>query len=212
MLEGVVLERVKCFKYLGVWIQEDGRWGEMVRNREEKGRSRVARLRGQWNGSKVWSVDDRRRIWETVGRAEVEYGNEIWGGEERKILVKLEQLELEVGREVLGVGGTAPKCFVTGELGWERVEERGWERMARFVGKLERMEEGRTVKKVYRKMKLAWRMERIGGVWIRRVGEVMRRWNLMKEWDEGIGELEKGMWNRRVRERKLEWGEKRWKS
>ena len=67
-------------------------------------------------------MDDRRKIWEAVGRVEVEYGNEIWGGEERRILEKLEQLELEVGREVLGVGETAPKCFFTGELGWARLE------------------------------------------------------------------------------------------
>ena len=61
MLEGVVLERVKCFKYLGVWIQEDGRWGEMARNREEQGRSRLARLRGQWKVVKysLWMTGEK---------------------------------------------------------------------------------------------------------------------------------------------------------
>ena len=80
-----------------------------------------------------------------------------------------------------------------------------------IVPTLERMGEERTVKKIYVKMKLAWRMERKGGLWIRKVGEVMRRWGLKREWEEGVGEVEKGMWERRVRERKMEWVEKRWK-
>ena len=29
-LEEIVLERVRSFKYLGVLIQEDGKWGEMI--------------------------------------------------------------------------------------------------------------------------------------------------------------------------------------
>ena len=120
-------------------------------------------------------------------------------------------MEVEAGKRILGVGGTAPNCFVAGELGWEGVEERGWEKMVRFVGKLERMKEGRTVKNVYEKMKVAWVKEKKGGVWIRKVGEVMRRWGLRREWEEGVGEVERGMWKRRVREMKREWVEKRWK-
>ena len=208
-LEGIVLERVRSFKYLGVWVQEDGKWGEMIEHSCKKGKRRLAFLAGQWEGNKKWTVDERRRIWEFVGRPEVEYGSEVWGEEGGRELGKLERVEMEAGRKILGVGGAAPNCFVTGGLGWEGVVENGWEKMARFVGKLEMMEEGRTVKKVYIKMKLAWGKEKKGGLWIRKIAEVMRRWNLKREWEEGIGEVEKGIWDRRVKERKQTWVEAR---
>ena len=47
-LKGIVLERVRSFKYLGVWMQEDGKWGEMIKCRGKKGKHRLAVLAGQW--------------------------------------------------------------------------------------------------------------------------------------------------------------------
>ena len=66
-LEGIVLGRVRSFKYLGVWMQEDGKWGDMIKCRGKKGKQRLAVLAGQWEGNKRWTIDEKRRIWELVG-------------------------------------------------------------------------------------------------------------------------------------------------
>ena len=56
------------------------------------------------------------RGWEVLVRPMMEYGSEIWGEKKWK---EGEDLQLEMGRRVLGVSKMTTKEVIQGELGWE---------------------------------------------------------------------------------------------
>ena len=120
----------------------------MKGNRVDKGRSRLGRLRGMWESEKdKWTMEEKKIMWEAMGRTAMEYGTEVWGGESER----LELVQAEAGRAILGVRKGVMNSFIAGELEWDEVEDRNNEMLLKFVLKLEKMGMDRLVGRTYRK-------------------------------------------------------------
>ena len=157
-----------------------------------------------------WTMEEKKKMWEAIGRTAMEYGTEVWEG----VSNRMELLQMEAGRAVLGVPRGVINSFVVGELQWEEVSDRSSEKLLRFVHKLERMGAERLVGRVYRKVK----EKKIGvegkgsgrGGWWGRVSRVMGRWELREKWEWGVQELNQEEWKKKVREAKLIIVQSRW--
>ena len=77
----------------------------------------------------------------------VEYGAEIWGEREWR---EGEDLQLEMGRRVLGVGKMMTKEVVQGELGLGRLGSRRIELRLRFWNKIIAMKKDRLIYQIYK--------------------------------------------------------------
>jgi hypothetical protein len=185
---GRELERVGEYKYLGVWMSEDGKWEKMVKKVVEKGKRTVSEL-----GKVLWnrevSVEVKMRLWKAIGEARMKYGMEVWWAD--KLQKKcLERVELGWSKKVLGVGVTTNDEFVKGELELKGLVAEGERMRLRWLGRLCVMDEGRWAKRV---SKVQWG-KRNGGGGVRRKGWVVLCKELVKKYrlEEELRKLESG--------------------
>ena len=61
---------------------------------------------------------------------------------------KLDVVQEQVGRKILGASRTVASCAVMGELGWRKMTERNEDQLMRYLGRLRRMDETRLTKKM----------------------------------------------------------------
>ena len=87
------------------------------------------------------------RGWEVLVRPLLEFSCEIWGAGEWK---KLENLQWEMGRRVLGVSKSTTHEVIQGELGLQRLITRRTLFRLRYWSKLVELDDNRLVKKIYR--------------------------------------------------------------
>jgi hypothetical protein len=90
----------------------------------------------------------RRRLWLCLGLPVMQYGSEVWevgkgDGE------KLEMVQRQAGRRVLGCSTRMSDEVVRGELGWVTAKARRDEAKLRFLGRLLRMADGRGVRQFF---------------------------------------------------------------
>ena len=88
-------------------------------------------------------------IWESMGLPTVNFAVEVsWKGTKAQ-QKKLDAVQEQVGRKILGASRTVASCAVMGELGWRKMAERSENQMMRYLGRLRRMDETRLTKKMY---------------------------------------------------------------
>ena len=65
---------------------------------------------------------------------------------------KLNAVQEQVGRKILGASGSVASCAVMGELGWSKMTERSEDQMMRYMylARLRRMDGTRLTKKMYK--------------------------------------------------------------
>ena len=149
MLEGEVLEEVDQFKYLGSIISANGGVEADVSHRVNEG----CKVLGAVNGvikNRGLGMDVKRALYEKVIVPTVTYGSELWGMKERE-RQKLNVFEMRCLRSMCGVSRwdrlrneeVRERTGVTMELP-NRVDRN----VLRWFGHVERMEDGRLLKRV----------------------------------------------------------------
>ena len=83
--------------------------------------------------------------WQVLVRPVVEYGAEIWGEKKWKLG---EDLQIEMGRRVLGVSRMTTREVIQGELGLEKISSRRI--ILRYWKKLIEMKKSRLIYKIYK--------------------------------------------------------------
>ena len=106
---------MKAFKYLGVWFDRGMRGNVQLEKMKEKAE--------EWAGKVEWmsrkdgqiEVDRGRLVWELLARPGLEHAAEIWWPGGKAANKKLEAVQDEVGRRLLGASRTVLElqCEVT---------------------------------------------------------------------------------------------------
>ena len=86
------------------------------------------------------------RGWDVLVRPILEYGAEIWGEKKWK---EGENLQMEMGRRILGVSKMTTREVIQGELGWNRISSRRIFSRLNFWNKIVNMK-SRLIYKIYR--------------------------------------------------------------
>lgn len=126
--QGLLLEIVDEFKYLGVVFQSNGNFSKhklYAKNQAQKAMFDV--LRNSRNSS--LPIDVQLHLFDTVVDPILTYGCEVWGFENLKIL---ESLHLKFLKYVLRVKKSTPTCMVYGEVGRFPLSIKIFARMVKF--------------------------------------------------------------------------------
>ena len=140
------LEIVDSYKYLGLVVDKNFTWKEHLKKIWEKARKRMRGLCGLGLREGI-SARAMLRGWEVLVRPIMEYGAEIWGEMRWK---EGEELQMEMGRRVLGVSRMTTREVIQGELGLGKVISRRTLLRLKFWYKIIKMSKHRLVYKVYR--------------------------------------------------------------
>ena len=140
------LEIVEYYKYLGLLLDKNFGWKAHKAKILDKARKRMKALCGLGLKEGI-SARAMLRGWQVLVRPILEYGAEIWGEREWK---EGENLQLDMGRRVLGVSKMTTKEVIQGELGLGKISSRRRELRLRFWGKIINMKSNRLVYKIYR--------------------------------------------------------------
>ena len=146
-LGGSELEVVYSYKYLGLLIDDNFTWKAHLEKILDKARKRSRALCGMGLREGV-SARAVVRGWQVLVRPVLEYGAEMWGEKKWK---QGEDLQIEMGRRVLGVSKMTTREVIQGELGLEKVSSRRSLLRIRFWSKIIKMKKNRLVYKVYKK-------------------------------------------------------------
>ena len=213
VMDGKVLEVVKCFRYLGIELEEWNRWKAMAEKVVKKAKETHGWLVGRLASDKWrYSVSLKKRVWEACVRPLLEYGVEVWEPG-RSMAEKIERVMGKGGRMILGVGKCTAGVVVKGELGWVSMEARRGVILMRFVGKLERMQEERVIGELYQAGKIGWvKGSRKGSKWWARVERVSKEWGLKEIWESGVVKgMRKNEWEKLVEKRMMRMEKMKWR-
>ena len=166
-LNGECLEEVDRFKYLGVTISADGRMEGEISQRVSEGMKVFGAVRKVWEGKRM-SVKAKMGMYKSIVVPTVLYGCEAWNlnKSERK---RVDVMEMKCLRSVCGVKriDRVRNDDVRARCGNEvSLLERADRGVLRWFGHVERMDDERIVKKIYK--------SEVDGV--RAVGRPRMRW------------------------------------
>ncbi len=146
-LGGMNIGRTNEYKYLGMKVDECGC---------EKTKNEKMYKAQQWYGRLGSAIKFRankyevvRGIWKSMSVPSLMYGMEVmaWSVNE---LSKLENVQSKIGRMGLGANGYVGIEAVRGEMGWSTFAERFMKAVMLYKVRLERMDEERWARKVYK--------------------------------------------------------------
>ena len=109
------MQIVDRYKYLGLILDSNFTWKEQLEKIVDKARKRSRALCGIGLREGI-SVRAVMRGWQVLVRQVLEYGAEIWGEKKWK---QGEDLQLEMGRRLLGASKMTTKEVIQRELGLE---------------------------------------------------------------------------------------------
>ena len=150
-LNGENLEEVQCFRYLGVDVTADGLMETEILHRTGEGAKMLGAMRGMWRNRTV-SRQAKVGMFQGIVAPAVLYGSECWAlnvREKRRVDV----LEMRCLRTITGVrwfdrvrnDRVREMCGVSRSF-----SERAEQSQLKWYGHLERMDEERLVKGIYR--------------------------------------------------------------
>jgi hypothetical protein len=198
-LGGAAVEEVAVFKYLGVELRADGRWKDVVERLSSKAAAVASMLLGVGGACDRMGMGQRRRLWQCLGVPGMQYGAEVWVANKGEG-EKMELVQRQAGRRVLGCSSRLSDEAVRGELGWLSVRGRSDELRLRFLGRLMRMSASRAVKQF-----LLVRTQDLedglgcGKGWCAKVAQLVERYQLQQECAAGA-KMKAAEWNAAVRE------------
>ena len=143
------VEETEEFKYLGVWMDAKLKGSTHMEKRIE--RAVEANQRVGWMGrvNGVMETERGAAIWESMGLPAVNFAVEVSWKSTKAQQKKLDAVQEQVGRKILGASRTVASCAVMGELGWRKMTEKSEDQMMRYLGRLRRMDETRLTEKIY---------------------------------------------------------------
>ena len=145
------IEEDKIYKYLGVVFTSKGSFIEHVNTLKEKANkayySIVARSK-EWQGFKPKTFF---HIFDHTILPTLNYGAEIWGGEE---WIELEKLHLSACKYILGVSHSTPTNGIYAELGRHPLQISRKIAIVKYLKRLTELSEDRLAKKAFRQLSL----------------------------------------------------------
>jgi hypothetical protein len=208
MLGSAKVEEVEVFKYLGVELRRDGKWTDVAKRLGEKAGAVASILLGMGGVCEKMGMGLRRRLWLALGAAVMRYGTEVWYPSKGE-LARLELVQRQAGRRVLGCGIRLSDEVVRGELGWWTVRGQQAEAKLRFLGRLLAMPKSRVVRRLL--MVRAADLESglgCGKGWCARTAKLVAYYGLT----EACGTVELAVWNKLVRTAVWDKEEEEWRA
>ena len=172
------MEETVEFKYLGIWMDSKLKGSTHMEKRVERAEEVNQRVgwMGRVNG--VMEIERGAIIWESMGLPAVNYAAEVsWKGTKAQQR-KLDAVQEQVGRKILGASRSVASCSVMGELGWRTMTERSEDQIMSYLGRLRKMDETRLTKKMY-EVSIVENLP-----WWRETKEVLRKYADEEEVDE----------------------------
>ena len=134
------------YKYLGIDIKGNLKWGDYKRRQLEKAEGRLNFVGAMGVNSGILSVKAAKKVSKALVRPIVEYGAEIWGGGDWE---DGEKLQRNMGKRILGLKESTTNEAVRGEMGWWSMKARRDMMRLRYWRKILKMGQERLTKKVY---------------------------------------------------------------
>ena len=188
-LWGEEIAQEDWYKYLGLDIKGNRKWGKYKCRLLEKAKKRLAQTWGMGIQSGALTVRAAEKVWKAIVRPIVEYGAEVWGEEGWE---EAEKLQREMGKRILGLNESTNNVVVLGELGWWTMKARRDMMRLRYWRKLLNMGQERLPRRAYE-----WEIRRKERNWSTYTEELLKELDLGEHWER-----------QEVRERKKEWNEK----
>ena len=127
------------------------------------------------------SVKADINLWESIGRAGLEYGAEVWGAvgewEEGEVILR------EAGRRILKCTGKTTNGAVRGELGLWKLSTRRYYLMLKYWIGLLFLGETRLVKRVYKQSRLEYTNKNKSN-WVKVIHGLAGKYGLMEIWND----------------------------
>jgi len=207
VLNGVVLERVRKYKYLGVWFTEDGGWKETVTSKGEKAAKLSKEMRRWWLCRKGVSVHVKFEVWKAMVLSGLLYGSEAWWPDKTSVK-KLEAAQVGVVKAAAGACVSTASVAVRGEVGTWSVGEMIEKRKLVWWWKVCHMGKERLVRRVLEMEAKCVRKGRRRKLWSEHVQGLLEKYGLGKMRPE---EMEESEWRSEVEKRMSEVVEKGWR-
>lgn len=151
-MNGVNMESVEKYRYLGMDVAANGTLGEEINHRVNEAEKVIGAVRAVWKGRKI-SKEAKVGMFESIVVPTMLYGSETWAlkAEERR---RIEVVELKCLRAICGVtrydrwrnDRVREVCGLRNRSMGERVQQG----VLRWYGHLERMDNDRLVNRIYR--------------------------------------------------------------
>ena len=113
-LHGQLLSQVSSTKYLGLTIQDDGKWTEHINNTTTKGNQLVGFLR---RNLKIKNTDAKSQAYKMLVRPALEYASNVWGPSESTAIKKIEKVQSRAARFAIGDHRTTSSVTRAAERG-----------------------------------------------------------------------------------------------
>ena len=154
----VPLNRATSYKYLGVHITPDLSWDFHKQHVIAQARGAAAEL--IWKGARqqgdLIEPINVVRMFEMITRPSCEYAAEIWG---YGALERLEAVQRDVGRRILGCGASVVNEAVEGELGWLPLQARREVALLRLWGRIMNKPQTSLLRQTYQELHRLWKLQ-----------------------------------------------------
>jgi hypothetical protein len=142
------VERVRLYKYVGVWMNEECTWEDQMLKVKEKGMKLT-------NQMKFWlfrhwglSVRTKVEVWKAMVGSVLRYGSEVWWLGQNPAR-DLEAVQLDACKTAMRISGSTTTAFVRGELRLAELERARHVAMLLWYGRLCDMDGKRWAKKLF---------------------------------------------------------------
>ena len=119
-IDGIPIDNVFQFKYLGIWMDPSLTWNIHIDNLVKKIK-RVGLLRRVRN---VIPRHTSNLLYKTLILPQFDYCDVVWGNSSKTSLSKLDKLQSCAGRVILGLPRRSSTDLVLSTLGWTTLEDR----------------------------------------------------------------------------------------
>ena len=99
--DGRYINGCEEYKYLGVWLTQDGKFDRAIRERNLQGRKAIAMLNGVLWDQRI-SKENKRRIYNAIVKSIITYGSEVWQLKKRSEDI-LRATEMDFWRRSAGI-------------------------------------------------------------------------------------------------------------
>jgi hypothetical protein len=147
-LAGKEMGRVRVYKYVGMWMNEECTWGDQMAMVREKAMKLTNMMKG-WL-FKHWGLSVRTKVevWKAMVGSVLRYGSEVWWVGQNPSR-DLEVVQMNACKAIMRISGATSTAFVRGELGLVELERERHVAMLLWYGRLCDMDGQRWAKKLF---------------------------------------------------------------
>jgi hypothetical protein len=142
------VERVRMYKYVGVWMNEECSWANHMSKLREKGLKLTAQMKGWLFRHWGVSVPTKVEVWKAMVGSVLRHGSEVWW---LGVLPArdLEVVQMDACRDIMRIFGSTTTALVRREFGLAELERERHVAMLVWYGRLCYMDEKRWAKKLF---------------------------------------------------------------